>query len=122
MGHIEKFEDIIAWQKGRLLCKMIYELTMEGSFKNDFAFKDQIRRASISINSNIAEGFGRTSDKEFAHFLSIAKGSCTEVKSQLYTALDLKYISQDTFSKVAECTDEIGKLLTKFIQYLRNNS
>jgi four helix bundle protein len=89
---IEKFEDILAWQKARILTLKIYFL-----FKDlkDFAFRDQIFRASVSIMNNVAEGFERKSDKEFIHFLYIAKGSCGEVRSMLYLAIGLNYIDDD---------------------------
>ncbi len=88
---IEKFEDIMAWQKAMYLTLNIYK-----EFKdcNDFAFKNQIQRATISIMNNIAEGFERGGDKEFKHFLFIAKGSCSEVRSMLYLALQLIYLNQ----------------------------
>jgi len=112
---IEKFEDIIAWQKSKLLSKSIY-----GHFINnkDYGFKDQIQRASVSIMNNIAEGFERKGDKEFSHFLFIAKGSCGEVRSMLYLALELKYISENDFQNMYNETVEISKMLSGFIKTL----
>ncbi len=112
---IEKFEDIIAWQKSKLLSKSIY-----GHFRNnkDYGFKDQIQRASVSIMNNIAEGFERKGDKELSHFLFIAKGSCGEVRSMLYLALELKYISENDFQNMYNETIEISKILSGFIKTL----
>ncbi len=92
------FEQIISWRKARELNKEIYRLTKDSKFSKDFALRDQIRRASISISSNIAEGFGRKSNKEFIYFLNVAQASCYEVKSQLYLALDIEYIMESEFS------------------------
>jgi four helix bundle protein len=91
-GRIEKFEDLIVWQKARELTKNIYRVTKIGEFLKDFGLRDQIRRASVSIMSNIAEGFERGGRSEFHQFLVIAKGSCAELRSQLYVALDAEYI------------------------------
>ncbi len=112
---IEKFEDIIDWQKSKLLSKSIY-----GHFRNnkDYGFKDQIQRASVSIMNNIAEGFERKGDKELSHFLFIAKGSCGEVRSMLYLALELKYISENDFQNMYNETIEISKILSGFIKTL----
>ena len=112
---IEKFEDIIAWQKSRELTVDIYR-----QFKDcrDFGFKNQIERAVVSIMNNIAEGFERKGDKEFRHFLFIAKGSCGEVRSMLYLALELKYLSKDDFEKLHNLSTEISKLLSGFIKAL----
>ena len=90
--NIEKFEDILSWQKAKLLTLCIYK-----SFKTckDFGFRDQIQRATVSIMNNIAEGFERKGDKEFKRFLFIAKGSCGEVRSMVYLAHDLGYISKE---------------------------
>ena len=83
----EKFEDLIAWQKARELTRNIYQVTTQGNFSRDFWLRDQIRRASVSIMSNIAEGFERAGRSEFHQFLVIAKGSCAELRSQLYVSL-----------------------------------
>src|SRR4030043_671338 len=91
-GRIEKFEDLIAWQKARELTKNIYKVTKQGDFFKDFGLRDQIRRASVSIMSNIAEGFERGGRSEFHQFLVIAKGSCAELRSQLYVSLDVGHI------------------------------
>ncbi len=112
---IEKFEDIIAWQKSKILSLAIY--TILSSIK-DYGFKDQIQRASVSIMNNIAEGFERKGDKEFKHFLSIAKGSCGEVRSMLYLACELKYISRQEFEKLYALSVETSKMLAGFMKAL----
>ncbi|MCK4891273.1 MAG: four helix bundle protein [Candidatus Pacebacteria bacterium] len=115
---IEKFEDIIAWQKSKELTVDIYQ-----QFRDcrDFGFKNQIERAAVSVMNNIAEGFERRGDKEFKHFLFIAKGSCGEVRSMLYLALELKYLSKDDFKKLYNLSIEISKLLSGFIKTLRSS-
>ena len=95
MATFRSLEDIQAWQKARQVTRMIYEITSEGGFARDYGLRDQIRRASVSIMANIAEGFGRRSDKEFANFLNVAHGSVSEVQSHLYVALDLNYTDQN---------------------------
>ena len=108
---VENFTDLIAWQKARELNKMIYSITSQKEFNSDYALKDQIRRASVSVMSNIAEGFERASRKEFHRFLVIAKGSCAEVRSQLFVAYDVEYIEQETFEKLHEMTSELGRII-----------
>jgi len=121
MAKIRRFEDIEAWKKARILVKEVYKVTAEGKFSKDFSLKDQIRRAAVSIISNIAEGFSRQTDQEFVQFLHIAKGSTSEVQSQLYIALDLGYISQEEFSKLYNQADEVARLVTGFIKYLKGD-
>lgn len=94
---IERFEDFIAWQKARKLTADIYRVTSEGNFARDFGLKDQIRRAAVSSMSNLAEGFERGRPTEFHQFLSIAKGPCAELRTQLYVALDVGYLRDPTF-------------------------
>src|SRR5215468_5829156 len=94
---IDRFEDLIAWQKSRALTGNIYQVTCEGPFARDFGLKDQIRRAAVSIMSNVAEGFERNRPGEFHQFLSVAKGSCAEVRSQLYVAHDAGYLDFGRF-------------------------
>jgi len=121
MANIRQFEDIEAWKKGRELAKGIYIVTAKGEFARDYGLKDQIRRAVVSVISNIAEGFSRQTDQEFIQFLHIAKGSTSEVQSQLYIALDLGYISQEEFSKLYNQADEVARLVTGFIKYLKGD-
>lgn len=121
MATIAKFEDILAWEKGRELTRLVYRQTNSSPFSRDFGLNDQIRRAAVSITSNIAEGFERDGTKEFVQFLTYAKGSCGEVRSQLYVALDEQYISQETFSDLHQLCIEISKLLNGFISYLNSS-
>ena len=107
----KKFEDLESWKKARKLTNTVYEATAAGSFTRDFGLKDQIRRASISILSNIAEGFERGGDREFLKFLAVAKGSCGEVRAQLYIAVDQGYLTQGLFEKLTKNADEIGRLI-----------
>jgi len=110
-GRIEKFEDLIAWQKARELSKNIYRVTKVGEFLKDFGLRDQIRRASVSIMSNIAEGFERGGRSEFHQFLVIAKGSCAELRSQLYVASDAEYIDIGTFQNFDGLAKETSRLI-----------
>lgn len=119
---IKKFEDIQSWKKARKLTQEIYQVTSNTEFNRDFGLKDQIRRAAVSILSNIAEGFERGGDKEFSRFLSIAKGSCGEVRAQLYVALDQGYLSNDGFEELSTQALEISELLQGFIRYLKGSS
>jgi len=119
MTKIEKFEDIEAWKKGRELAKDIYTVTGKGEFARDFSLKDQIRRAAVSVISNIAEGFSRQTDKEFVQFLHIAKGSTSEVQSQLYLGLDLDYINKEEFERLYDEADQVTRLISGFIKYLK---
>ncbi len=118
MGKFNSFEEINSWQKARIFNKKIYEITENPKFKNDSDFIRQIRRASISISSNIAEGFERNTDKEFIYFLYVAKASAGEVRSQLYIAIDLEYITKQEFKELIDLVTEISKLLSGFIKYL----
>src|SRR5918911_616020 len=99
-GRIERFEDLLAWRRARALTAAIYRMTSDGSFAKDYGLRDQIRRAAVSIMSNIAEGFERGRPSEFHQFLSVAKGSCAELRSQLYVALDAGYINEERFKKL----------------------
>ena len=110
MSKIEKFEDLIAWQKARELTKRVYEMTRHGDFAKDFGLKDQIQRATVSIMSNIAEGFERGGRAEFHQFLSVAKASCAEVRSQLYVALDAEYLTQSAFDQLQSLAEEVGRI------------
>jgi len=119
MPKIERFEDIDAWKKARELARNIYEITSQGNLARDFALKDQLRRASISILANIAEGFERDGNKEFKQFLAMAKGSVGEVKAQLYVALDARLIDQACFAQNMALADETARLLAGFLRYLK---
>lgn len=108
---IERFEDFIAWQKARKLTAEIYRVTNQRMFASDWGLKDQIRRASVSNMSNLAEGFERGRPAEFHQFLSVAKASCAELRSQLYLALDVGYLSPPTFEVLMAQAGEVGQLL-----------
>lgn len=118
MGKFNSFEEINSWQKARIFNRKIYVITENQSFKKDFDLARQIRRASVSISSNIAEGFERNTDKEFIYFLYVAKASAGEVRSQLYLAFDLEYIKKQEFEQLLESVTEISRLLGGFIKYL----
>ena len=120
MAKINSFEEINAWKESRDFNKVIYELTNKGDFEKDFDLKRQIRRASVSISSNIAEGFERNTNREFIHFLYISKASAGEVRSQLYLALDLGYLEKEEFIILKEKIENISKMLSGFIKYLDN--
>ena len=117
----KKFEEIDAWKRSRRLVKSIYALTNEGLFANDFGLKEQIRRAAVSVCSNIAEGFGRRGNKEFAKFLWIAKGSAAEVQSQLYHARDLKYVQHDKAKELYSEANLISAEIYSLIKSLSVN-
>lgn len=118
---IKYFEEIEAWQIARELTKAVYAVVQSSSFSHDFGLRDQIRRASVSIMANIAEGFERDGNKEFVQYLSQAKGSSAEVRSHLYVALDARYIDQQTFDTLSNLTVRIGKALACFIKHLRSS-
>lgn len=118
MGKIERFEDIKAWQTARVLVSAVYRVSGKGKFGKDFGLRDQIRRAAVSVMSNIAEGFERFSDKEFHRFLHIAKGSAGEVRSQLFVAMDLGYVTGDEFDELRSKAEEVAKVLSGVITYL----
>ncbi|HEX8847172.1 MAG TPA: four helix bundle protein [Pyrinomonadaceae bacterium] len=119
MATFKNLEEIQAWQKARQVTRIIYEVTTDGPFAKDYGLRDQTRRASVSIMANIAEGFGRRSDKEFANFLNMAHGSISEVQSHLYIALDLNYIDQSSFTKLNNLLDEVSRMTLVLAQHLR---
>jgi four helix bundle protein len=118
---IKRFEDIGAWQEGRKLVRAIYQASCAGNFARDFALRDQIRRAAISIPSNIAEGFERDGNREFYQFLSLAKGSCGEVRTQLYLALDEAYVTKSQFDSLSEAALRISRMVASLMTYLRRS-
>ncbi|HXC97863.1 MAG TPA: four helix bundle protein [Verrucomicrobiae bacterium] len=121
MAKITRFEDLKTWQKARELNHRIYKMSNARAFAKDFGLRDQIRRASISVMSNIAEGFERGGDKEFVQFLSNAKGSCGEARSQLYAALDVEYLTRDEFDALHELCVEVSRMISGFMTYLKNS-
>lgn len=115
MGKIEKFEDILAWQKSKSFVVDCYLCLKD---IRDYSFRDQFQRASVSIMNNIAEGFERMGNKEFKKFLFISKGSCGEIRSMLYIALELKYIDEEKFYELYGKSLEISKMLSGLIKKL----
>lgn len=121
MASFRTFEEIEAWKKSRELVRAIYQATSLGAFSKDYGLRDQIRRASVSIMSNIAEGFEREGTREFVQFLSIAKASAGEVRSQLYVALDQGYIGQMQFEELSSKASEVSKMISGLITYLKRS-
>ena len=121
MPLVKRFEDVHAWQEARKLTKSVYALTQENEFRRDYGLIDQIRRASVSIMNNVAEGFESGSPGEFIKFLGYAKRSGSEVQSCLYVALDQRYCSQGTFQQVYAEVERTRGLVTGFIRYLRTS-
>lgn len=109
----QKFEDLYIFQQSRELVKLVYQASSKWS---DKGLQDQVRRAAVSVLSNIAEGFERGTKKEFLHFLYIARGSCGEVRAQLYVALDQKYVTEKDFNRTQDKADYVSRLLAKFIK------
>ncbi len=107
----ERFEDLIAWQKARELTRAIYQTTASGSFAKDFGLCDQVRRAAVSVMSNLAEGFERGGRSEFHQFLSVAKSSCAELGSQLYVALDATHLTPSTFRQLILQAEEVARII-----------
>jgi four helix bundle protein len=118
---ITRFEDIDSWREGRILSNLIYQSTGKGKFRLDFGLRDQICRAVVSVTSNIAEGFEAQTNSEFICFLTFARRSCSEVKSQLYVALDNEYISEIQFVQMYDKATEVSKLINGFIRYLKTD-
>jgi len=122
MGTFKKFEDIECWKKARELTRRIYEVSGNGNFAKDFGLKDQIRRAAVSIMSNIAEGHDRSGRGEFVQFLANAKGSAAEVRCQLYVAFDQDYIKEKEFESLTDLAIEISRMLAGLMNYLSGTS
>jgi len=121
MATFNRFEDIKAWQKARSVTSSIYRATSDGIFSKDFGLRDQIRRSAVSVMANIAEGYGRRTNKEFASFLVIAHASAAETQSHLYIALDLKYIDQETFDGLYSSLDEVSRMTMALCKHLRSS-
>jgi four helix bundle protein len=119
MATITRFEDLDAWKIARELTTEIYRITSSGKFSRDFGLRDQIRKASVSIMSNVAEGFERDGNREFCNFLSIGKGSVGEVRSQLFVALDQGYISREEFESLYSLARKSGRVIAGLAAYLR---
>jgi four helix bundle protein len=108
---VTRFEDLVAWQKARALSSAVYHATNQGSFQRDFELRNQIRGSAISVASNISEGFERGSRGEFHQFLSTAKGSCAEVRTQLYLALDVGHLDRETFDALMTQAEEVARIV-----------
>jgi four helix bundle protein len=122
MASFKSFEEIEAWQISRELTREVYACTNRRNFSRDFGLCDQIRRAAVSVMSNIAEGFERGGNAEFIQFLAIAKGSTGEVESQLYVALDQTYITSDEFQSLKKRISSLKKMLAGFMNYLKRST
>jgi four helix bundle protein len=122
MATIERFEEVEAWQKARELTNAVYSLSGKGAFAKDFGLRDQMRRATVSIMSNIAEGFERGGSGEFIQFLAFAKGSAGEVEAQLYVGLDQGYINQEQFDSIKAVVSSTKKLIAGFMNYLKQSN
>lgn len=121
MERAKRFEDLEVWNEARRTANRIYDITSVGKFSQDYGLRDQIRRAAVSIFSNIAEGFERDNNKEFIQFLLIAKGSCGEVRAQLIFAVDRQYLAKEEFELIKENLLKISRQLSGFITYLKNS-
>jgi four helix bundle protein len=111
MKRVERFEDLIAWQKARVLVQTIYEITKDRTFSRDIGLSGQVQRAAVSVMANIAEGFERNRAAEFHQFLSVAKGSCAEVRSHLYVAHDAGYLDEARFVEALSQAEEVGRII-----------
>ncbi len=119
---IKYFEELEVWKSARALTNRIYKITAQGRFAKDYGLCDQIRRASVSVMSNIAEGYERGGNQEFIQFLSIAKGSCGEVGCQLYVALDQGYVEKGECEQLIDALKKLSIMINKFIEYLKGSS
>ncbi len=108
---VARFEDLVAWQKARALTRDIYAATSDGAISRDFGLSKQLQRAAVSVMANIAEGFERSHPREFHQYLSMAKASCAEVRSHLYVALDVGYLSQGVFDKLSNQASEVARVI-----------
>ena len=121
MTSFKRFEEMEVWQKSRLMVKTIYLITSKPNFNKDLLLASHLWKTAISIISNISEGFERDGNKEFINFLSIAKGSCGELRCQLYIALDQNYIKENQFKEISNLATGISKSLKGMITYLQNS-
>jgi len=121
MGAFTSFEEMEVWKKSIHLTRMVYQITIQPAFAKDYYLVNQIRKSAVSIASNIAEGFERDGNREFINFLYIAKGSCGELRCQLYTALELQYMTQESFQEIYNFAKEISVSINKLIKYLQSS-
>ena len=119
MATFKRFEDIKAWQKAREATREVYKQTLKATLARDFGLRDQIQRSAVSVMANIAEGFGRHSDKEFANFLNVAHASISESQSHLHVALDLGYTNQTDFTRLYDMFDEVSRMTMALAKHLR---
>jgi four helix bundle protein len=122
MGTIRRFEDVRAWQTARELTRQVYAVSNKGAFGRDFGLRDQMRRAAVSIMSNVAEGFESDTQRQFIKFLGHAKASAGEVRAQLYVALDAGYVTEEEFKVLFDQADKVSRQLSRFIGYLKSHS
>jgi four helix bundle protein len=120
MSTIKRFEEIEAWKTARELTRLVYAMSNQGEFSRDFGLRDQMRRASVSILSNIAEGFESRTQALFIDFLGRAKGSAGELRAQIYVALDIGYLNQPQFEQAYNLVDKCSRQITRFIAYLES--
>jgi four helix bundle protein len=121
MSKVSRFEDLVVWQKARVLSFKVYQISADGPIIKDYGFKEQIRRSSVSISSNIAEGFERGGNKEFLQFLYIAKASAAETRSLLYLASDLEYISKAESDNLIAEASEVARMISSLMSYLKGS-
>jgi four helix bundle protein len=121
MPTIMRFEEIEAWQTARELTKLVYTLTEQGAFARDFGLRDQVRRAAVSVMSNIAEGFESQTQPQFIRYLGTAKASAGEVRSQLYVSQDLGYITEEQFSDASRLAEKASRQVSRFMTYLESH-
>ena len=122
MPTVRRFEDIEAWKDSMILADAVYSASNAGAFAKDFGLRDQMRRAAVSISSNIAEGFERNSKTEFIRFLAIAKGSAGELRSQLYLARRQGYVTDEVFNNLYSQVFGVSGKISRFAEYLRNDT
>ncbi|MFP4092184.1 MAG: four helix bundle protein [Cyclobacteriaceae bacterium] len=121
MGKIERFEDLPIWKKAAEISLNVYRISEKGKLKNDFSMKDQIKRAAISISSNIAEGFEYGNNSDFVRYLRYAKGSAGELRSQMYIINEMELVESADYQKINEQLIEVSKQISGFMKYLREH-
>ena len=121
MATVQRFEDLNVWKMAREFCRDVFRITCYEQFSKDHRFKDQKRASSGSIMDNIAEGFERDGNKEFSHFLTIAKGSCGESRSQIHRSFDFQYIGNEEYEMLCQKTVDISKAISALVNYLKQS-